>query len=174
MEGWKVVLSKEEIQNYVKKCADVLNQSFKDQDVVVACILKGAAYFYVDLTRQLSFEHSCYFIEASSYKDGEIQGEELEILSVINPDKFNGKKVILVDELYDNGKTLYLVKNAITEKTSLTLSDIFTCTLFRKDKETEYPKPNLYGIMVPNIWLAGYGLDNQQKMRNLEALYGKI
>ncbi len=169
---WCLIFTETEIASYVKKCADYLNHKFSNDDVVVVCILKGAAYFYVDLTRMLTIPHSCYFIEASSYKDSQKQCDQLEILSIINPEKFRGKKVILIDELYDNGCTMYNIKNAISEKAKVALDDIFTCTAFKKNKETSFPQPDLCGVTTPDVWLVGYGLDVKQRYRNLKELYG--
>ncbi len=168
-DNWKLILTEEEVQYVVKRCADYINQRYKGEDVVVACILKGAVYFHVDLTRYLEFPHASYFIEATSYYDGQKQSEELKILSVIHPDKFKGKVVILLDELFDNGKTLYNVKNKIQELGQP--KEIFTCVAFRKEKSTKYPLPDMEGILVPDVWLVGYGLDSCQKHRNLREIY---
>ena len=46
-----------------------------------------------------------------------------------------------------------------------------TCTLFKKNKTTEYPDPDLFGVTVPNVWLVGYGLDDNQEKRNWTMLY---
>lgn len=169
---WKLLLSKEEISAGVAYCAKILNSKFEhcQQKIVVACILKGAVYFHVDLTRLLDFPHSSYFIEASSYHDLRSQNESVEILSKIQKEKFVGRQVILIDELFDNGQTMSYVKNQIHELTDVPLHDIFTCTIFKKNKETTL-SPDLYGYLVPNVWLVGYGLDDRQEKRNWHCLY---
>jgi hypoxanthine phosphoribosyltransferase len=133
-KDWRLILTEEEIDRCVSKCANHINEYFAGQEVVVACVLKGAVYFHVDLTRKLTIPHSCYFIEASSYLNEQKQSEELEILSVIKPEKFQGKKVILVDELFDNGVTINEVRQKIHECTDVPLDDIYTCVAFMKDK----------------------------------------
>lgn len=50
-------------------------------------------------------------------------------------------------------------------------SDIFTCTLFRKDKPSEYPQPDLFGLSIPDVWVVGYGLDDAQEKRGWPRLY---
>ena len=169
---WKVILTPEQIEESVEKCAKVINEKFQGEKVVVACILKGAAYFYVDLTRKLTLPHNCYFVEASSYHNEQTQSDEIEILSLIKSEKFKGRKVILVDELYDNGNTINLVRDAISEKAEIPLEDIFTCTAFRKNKVTTQRLPDLCGCTVPDVWLVGYGLDDKQEKRNWTTLYG--
>ena len=170
--NWKLLLREEQIQYRVKKCASVINKKFMGKKITIVCILKGAVYFFVDLTRYLTVEHSCYFIESSSYHNSQTQSEVCSIMGSIEPKKFVNRDVILIDELFDNGLTLYQVKNAIHEKAEVPLDKIFTCTLFKKNKLTKYPEPDLYGIVIPNVWVVGYGLDDKQEKRNWTALIG--
>lgn len=170
-KNWKLLLSEEKIQHYVQKCADFINENFYGRKIVVVCILKGAIYFFVDLTRKLLVDHSCYFIESSSYHNEQLQSECCKIMGSIEPSKFVDREVILIDELFDNGLTLYQVKNAIHQKAYVSLDKIFTCTLFKKNKQTKYPDPNLFGVEIPNVWVVGYGLDDKQEKRNLTSLY---
>lgn len=166
---WKLLLTKKEIKKCIRKCARVIQTKFTGKDFVLTYILKGAAYFFVDLSREITIPHSIYSIEASSYHNSQTQDEQVKVFSDrIVPSKFTGKKVVLIDELYDSGKTIEQVKQTIHEKAGVPLEDIFTCTLFNKNKTK---KPDLYGIDVPNVWLVGYGLDDNQEKRNWTYLY---
>ena len=167
---WKELVPRNLISAAVDNCAYEAQSHLEGHDVVIVCILKGAVYFHVDLSRVIRLPHSSYFIEASSYKSGTRQGE-MEILSKIVPSKFQGKKILLIDELYDNGKTLHDVRQAIMNEAQVDDSDIVTCTLFKKEKETKYPPPDIYGMIIPDVWVVGYGLDDQQKKRNLRDLW---
>jgi len=75
--------------------------------------------------------------------------------------------------LFDNGLTLHQVKNKLlSEVTSLLADDIFTCVLFKKNKETKYPSPDLLGFdILPNVWVVGYGLDDKQEKRGWKHLF---
>ena len=167
---WKCILTEDEIKKCVQECARVINDKFEGKDIVLTCILKGAAYFLVDLSRELIIPHSIYFIEASSYHDSQKQ-ENTEILSLIVPEKFKDKHVILLDELFDNGNTLENVKKAIHEKANVPLEKIFTCTLLKKNKISSREQPDLYGLIVPDVWLVGYGLDDQQHKRGWKCVF---
>jgi hypoxanthine phosphoribosyltransferase len=166
---WIEVLTQKQIKTAVKKLAFILDEKYKNQDIVLVCILKGAVYFFTDLSREMKTEHSEYHLECSSYKSGQKQGE-LEILSVIQKDKFKGKKVILVDELFDNGKTMFEVKREISKRAEIDMNSIFTVALMKKNKAVDYDI-DLFGVVVPNSWLVGYGLDHDQKMRNLKSVW---
>ena len=172
-QNWKLLLTEKEINTINDYVADVINKKFIGKNIVIASILKGAVYFTVDLTRRLTIPYSLYFLEGSSYKNKQTQSEELELLSKIVPSKFEGKTVILIDELFDNGLTLHQVKNKLlSEVTSLKDDDIFTCVLFKKNKETKYPSPNLIGFdILPNVWVVGYGLDDKQEKRGWKHLF---
>jgi len=168
---WKLIMTFDEIQTCIKKCADVINKKFEGTDIVLTCILKGAVYFHAHLSEKIIIPHSDYFIEASSYRNNQTQDENVELMSIIVPEKFKNKHVVLIDELYDNGHTLKKVKNAIHEKAGVPLNMIYTCTLFKKDKISHYEEPDLYGIIVPNVWLVGFGLDDQQEKRGWTHLF---
>ena len=172
--NWRLLLTAEEIDTLNDYLAYEINKRFLGQQIVVTTILKGAVYFCVDLTRRLTVPHSLYFIEVSSYKDTQTQCEKVELLSKIVPKKFNGKKVILIDELYDNGATLAKVKAKLlsTEGITITEKDVFTCTLFAKNKKTSYPSPDLVGFpTLPDLWIVGYGLDDCQEKRSWKHLF---
>lgn len=175
---WKLLITHDEIQQMVQRLANIINQKFQHytvqgKKIVITCILKGCAYFLVDLTKKLTIPHSIYFIEASSYHDKQLQSEKVELLSHLVPSKFQGRKVILLDELYDNGFTLFSVKTKIIEELKIDPSDIFTCTLFQKAKvKNPYELPDLVGFAnLPDLWYVGYGLDDKQEKRNWIHLY---
>ena len=166
---WRLLLTKDEIDVAVRYCAKVISEKFKGKDIVIACILKGCVYFFVDLTRLITLPHSCYMFEFSSYVD-QTQSSG-EILSLIQPEKFKNKHVILLDELYDNGLTLESVKREIMIKGRVPSENIFTCTLMRKEHPGKYPEPDLCPIVLPDCWCVGMGLDDRQQKRNWQYIY---
>lgn len=168
---WRLLLTKKEINTFVKYCASIIEEKYEGKNLVIVCILKGCMYFCTDLTRLLRIPHSVYMIEASSYHDKQTQSDKMEVLSLIQPDKFNDKYVVILDELYDNGFTLESVKQEIIKKGNVTPDKIFTCTLFKKNKNVIYPPPNLYGALVCDLWLTDFGLDDCSEKRNWEYLY---
>lgn len=175
---WRLLLTSNDIDYFVQKCADHLNKKFEKiakagQEIVIVCILKGAVYFHVDLTRKLKFEHSSYFIDAKSYGNGQIQKDKVEILSLIEPSKFENKIVILIDELFDNGTTMINVKEKISELAYVPKENIYTCMFLKKDKKNNTLRPDFYGVLVPDVWLVGYGLDDEQTKREWKCVYAR-
>lgn len=164
---WRLLLDTNDINNAVDKCADYINYNFKDKNVIIVGILKGAVYFFVDLTRRLEIPHSCHFIETTNDSQS-----DHSIIKYIDPTIFKDKHVILIDELFDNGKTINNVKNIIHKNANVPLNMIFTCVAFKKNKMADYNEPDFYGSIVPNVWLVGYGLDDNQQKRNYINLWG--
>ena len=169
-KDWRVVMTSDEIDKAVKKCADVINKKYYGKNLVIVCVLKGAVYFHVDLTRHLTIPHSSYFVETSSYNDTQTQSEKIEMLSIINKSKFVNKEVVIIDELFDNGNTIMHVKDMIHKDGAVPMEKIFTLTLFKKNKEGT-AAPDLFGVLVPDVWLVGYGLDDRQEKRNWNYLF---
>ena len=173
--GLKKIIDKDVIQisriSIVEQIIDRLNQY---NDTVLVCILKGAAYFAVDLSRDLDrngFKHSVYFVEASSYSGME-QKDSVELLSRLVPEKLDGKHILLVDELYDNGKTMHNIREYLNS--NIKHDGITTCVMFKKRCKTQkYTLPDIFGLEVPNVWIVGYGLDDDGYYRGLEDLYAK-
>jgi hypoxanthine phosphoribosyltransferase len=169
LSNFSVLIDKDDIQLKVTELASKIDSILQGKDIVLVGILKGAVYFMVDLSRAMKTDHSIYFIEASSYK-GETQ-HEVDVHSPIEPSKFEGKIVVLVDELWDSGKTMTTIAREIHERAGVPIGYIVTVTMFCKEGTSE---PCLYGFKVPKgRWLIGYGLDNDSKMRNLRDLLVK-
>lgn len=174
LDNWKLILTYEKINNLVARCADTIRRKFTGKDIVIVGILKGVVPFLADLMKYLNIPYTLYFVEASSYKDKQTQHEKVELLSLINPDKFKGKQVIILDELFDNGNTIQFVKTEIIKQANVDPKDIFTCTLFKKKKEVDLTKvqlPDWYGIELPDVWFVGYGLDDRGEKRGWMNLF---
>ena len=170
-QKWRLLLTKKEIKACVKYCARVITEKCRGKNIVIVCILKGAMYFLVDLTRKITIPHSIYCIESSSYHEEQSQGK-VEILSLIKKDKFKDKDVVVViDELLDNGNTMESVVEHIITEGNVPPEKIFQCALLRKDNNSQYKNLDFYGLLVSNCWLVGMGLDSQQHLRNWTCLY---
>jgi hypoxanthine phosphoribosyltransferase len=172
---YRMIMSEAEVEAAVRKVADVLNSQFVGEKLVLVGILKGAFVFCSHLVRHLNRPYSLYFVEASSYK-GQTQTDEIELLSRIVPEKFVGRRVILIDELLDNGATMHSMQNYLIEKLSMQKSNIVKCVLFSKANERRDKKldADIVGVDdVPDLWLVGCGLDDNGTKRGWPVLYAK-
>lgn len=104
------------------------------------------------------------------------QSGEVELLSRIVPKKFEGRKIILLDELLDNGHTMHTMCEHLMKELKIPRSEIRTCVLFSKirpDRPKEYDADIVGIASVPNVWLVGYGLDDNGTKRGWTELFAK-
>ena len=173
-EGWRQIFTKTDITSYRHRLVTRLVHSLKavEKEIVLCVVLKGAAYFAVDLSRELQdhgLEHSMYFIQASSYQ-GQKQLDDTQLDKQIDKEKLKDKHVLIVDELYDSGRTLELIKQSIQEDEND--PRVQTCVMFYKQRpDQKSAPPTFFGVVVPDVWLVGYGLDDHGKRRGLRSLY---
>eukprot|EP00927_Polykrikos_kofoidii_P084525 TRINITY_DN892_c0_g1_i1.p1 TRINITY_DN892_c0_g1~~TRINITY_DN892_c0_g1_i1.p1 ORF type:complete len:477 (-),score=75.63 TRINITY_DN892_c0_g1_i1:280-1710(-) len=176
---YRLIVAREEIQAAVRIVAHKIESWGKGERIVIVGILKGAFMLMSDLCRQLSRPYSVYFIEASSYKNEQSQGA-MEVTKELSKSKFVepiGKvphKIVLVDELLDNGKTMHDVKQFLLNNLggTHTETDILTVCLFNKKRDRAYPEADITGIRdLPDLWLVGYGLDDRGTKRGWTELF---
>jgi hypoxanthine phosphoribosyltransferase len=178
-KNFRLILTNEEIQAGVHVVSHRIETWCKGDRIVLVGILKGAFMFMSDLCRALTRSYSVQFVEASSYKDGRTQSAGVELSTDIDPSKYihegqAPKKIVLIDELLDNGQTMQDMKIRILEKLkgTHTEKDILTVCLFSKDKKRECPVADVTGIPnLPDLWLVGYGLDDRGTKRGWTDLF---
>jgi hypoxanthine phosphoribosyltransferase len=172
-DNWVLLLTDKEVQLTVRWVAHQINKRFVGQQIILTGILKGVFIFRRDLCRHLTIPYTCYFLEASSYNGQQQQDNTIMFSTKIKKSKFEGRKIVLLDELFDHGKTLFQVSQALAKELDRSQSDIFTCCLFSKDKKPAYPPPDLVGFdKFPDVWLVGYGLDDNGEKRGWPHVFG--
>jgi len=178
-KNYRLILTKEEIAAGVRIVAHRLETWCKGERIVLVGILKGAFVFLTDLCRALTRPYSVYFVEASSYKDDRQQGSRT-LSSDVSSSKFVDlatkapHKVVLIDELLDNGKTMHDMKLHFLDKLkdTHTENDILTVSLFSKQRSRQLPEADITGIPnLPDLWLVGYGLDDRGTKRGWTELF---
>merc|ERR1740117_2438177 len=175
---WRLLLTNTEIQLVVRWVANQINKQFVGQHIILTGILKGVFVFMTDLCKHLTIPYTCYFLEASKYMCEDTKSDKVAFLSEIVREKFAGRKIVLLDVLFDHGQTLYSVSEALSKKLNISQDHIFTCTLFSKANSAGvnslqmYPSPDLVGFdKFPNLHLVGYGLDDQGEKRGWPHIY---
>ena len=165
----KVILSEKEIAARIDELAAQLNQDFKEQEVVLVSILKSSLYFMTDLSRKLDFPLKLDFLELNHYADEDNSG----IIRVTRDLEFSiaGRDVLIIENIIRTGLThSYLLKNLGARNPK----SISICTLLHIEADKLLDLPIQYtGFEIENNYVVGYGLDHQEKFRNLPyiALY---
>lgn len=161
--NWKMLISSKSIQERNQVLADQLNAKFKDwtEPITMIGVLSGCYMFASDLGRLLDFNLTTQFLRVSSYT-----GQERGKITIEELGKVKGT-IILIDELVDSGSTFA----TLTEQLRLNpqVNHIFTCAMFAK---THSPLPDFCGFPgIPELWLLGYGLDENGTKRNWPVLF---
>ena len=158
-----LLIDENTLNERINQIADQINNDFKGETITLICILKGSLYFYADLSRKINLDTELEFIRVSSY-DGEDSTGEIEFkLDLDNP--VTNKNVIVVEDIIDTGNTLsYLLKYLKSQKPK----SLKLCTLLDKEERRETKVDVDYvGFRIPNHFVIGYGLDLDQKYRNI-------
>ncbi|WKS31325.1 hypoxanthine phosphoribosyltransferase [Corynebacterium propinquum] len=159
-----VLISEEEIKQRVKVLADKVSKDYAGDDLLLVCVLKGAAVFLTDFARELSIPSEMEFMAVSSYGNSTTSSGVVRILKDLDRD-IEGKDVLIVEDIIDSGLTLsWLVRN-LRNRNPKSLNVI---TLLRKP-EVVTAKLDLYdvGFDIPNEFVIGYGLDYAERYRDL-------
>ena len=162
-ENISVLISEEKIKNRITEIAMQLNEKFKGEKVTVICTLKGAFIFTADLVRQLDLDLRLEFLSAASYKGTESTGTLVMKHAVEWPIK--GENVILVEDILDTGRTLSHLSDYLKKQEPKSL--ILVALLDKPDRRTIDIKCDIAGFTIPDKFVVGYGLDYDQKYRNL-------
>jgi hypoxanthine phosphoribosyltransferase len=160
----EVLISQQEITERVWELSRKITSDYRGRELVLVCILKGAAVFWADLSRRINLPLVSEFVAISSY------GNRTYSSGVVKLDfdlshSIEGKEVLLIEDIVDTGRTIaYLKENFLTRKPA----SVRLCALLDKPSRREVQVPVDYlGFTVPDLFVVGYGLDFCQKFRNL-------
>ena len=163
----KQLITKEELSKKVKELGEKITCDFKDEDasLIVIGLLKGSVVFMADLIREIKLPLEIDFIEASSYGEGTHTTREVKILKDLRS-TISGKNVLVVEDIIDSGFTLKKILQILGSRNPKKVS---LCTLLDKPERREVEVEVQYvGFQIPNEFVVGYGLDFDEKYRNLE------
>ena len=159
----KPLLTAGQIQGKVKELAREISKDYAGKDVIAVGILKGAFMFFSDIVRSIEIPLTFDFIIASSYVKSDTTGE-VKIHYDVRED-ISDKHVLLIDDIVDTGITLNQIRERILTRTPLSLK---ICTFLDKRERRVVDIPlNYVGYVIPNQYVVGYGLDYDNRYRNL-------
>ncbi len=161
----KVLIDEDSLNVRIKKLASQINDHYKDEDtLIMVAILKGSVMFMAELAKHIKLDINLEFMAVSSYDSGTISSGNVKILKDLDTD-IKDKNVLLVEDIIDTGHTLLKLRNNLEKRDP---KDIKIVTLLDKPERREVEiKPDWYGFKIPNEFVVGFGLDYDQKYRNL-------
>ena len=163
MIAGKPLFTTRQIQIKVKELADRISEDYSGKDFIVVGILKGAFMFFSDIVRAIKVPITLDFIIASSYVRTETTGE-VKIFYNVRED-ITDKDVLLIDDIIDSGITFNYIRENMLSKRPRSLK---ICVFLDKKERRLVDVPLDYvGFEIPNEYVVGYGLDYDNKFRNL-------
>lgn len=159
----KILLSEEYLSEIVSKLGKRISEDYKDKNLLMISVLKGSVIFMSDLMRKISIPCMIDFMAVSSYV-GTKSGGEVRILKDLDI-PIEGYDILVVEDILDSGRTLSYILEMLKSRNP---KSIKLCTLLDKP---EARKADIYadyvGEKIPNEFVVGYGLDYNEKYRNL-------
>ena len=160
----KVLIDEESLQNKVKELGKKITEDYRDKDLLLICVLKGAVVFVSDLMKRIDLPVEVDFMAVSSYGSDTKSSGVVRILKDLNKG-IEGKHVLIVEDIIDSGLTLsYLIENLKARGPE----SVEICTILDKPERRKTNINIKYrGFQVPDEFVVGYGLDYAEKYRNL-------
>lgn len=159
-----VLISREEIDKRVKELGEEITRDYKDKDILVVGILKGAVIFMSELVQRIDKPVTMDFMAVSSYGKSSVSTGEVRIIKDLD-NSVEGKDILIVEDIIDTGYTLQYLTDNLTKRGA---KSVKICTFLDKIDRREVDIPVDYiGFEVPDEFIVGYGLDYAEMGRNL-------
>lgn len=164
-----VIFTQEQIKQSIKKLSQQLNDDYKDKEVIFITIMNGGMIFASDLAKQLTFELEMDYVQISRYG---IETHGGQLIWKSQPDiNFEGKHVLLVDDIFDEGYTLKAVDEwCLHEKEAASVKSVVLVSKVHNRGYADY-RPDYFGLEVEDLYIFGYGMDYEERLRHLTEIY---
>lgn len=160
----KILFSEEKLVSIVQKMGARISRDYEGKNLLMVSVLKGSVVFMSDLMRSVTIPCSIDFMATSSYGSGVKSTGVVKIVKDLDID-LKGYDVLVVEDILDSGLTLSYILELLQARKP---KSIRLCTLFDKpDRRTVNITADYVGSVVPDEFIVGYGLDYNQKYRNL-------
>lgn len=159
-----VLLSEDVINTRIRELAAQIDADYAGESVTLLCTLKGAVFFACELAKRITIPVFMEFIQTASYEGTQSTGTVSMKLDIPEED-VAGKHLIIIEDVIDTGRTLSVVKEMMLKRNPASLK---VCSLLDKHECRVVPFEGDYiGFTIGNEFVVGYGLDVDQKYRNL-------
>ncbi len=164
-ERVEVLIPKEKVLKRVDELAEQIMKDYAGQELYMVCVLKGGIFFMVDLARKIKGDVLFDFMVVSSYGSGTTSSGHIKIKKDLDGN-IEGKNVLIVEDIIDSGNTLCQLRKFLLGRNPASLK---ICTILDKPSCREVEVPVDYiGFEIPDKFVIGYGLDYDQRYRNLD------
>lgn len=163
-EKIKVLLSEEEVDAKIKEIGEQISRDYAGRQVHLVCVLKGGSFFMCELAKRITVPVSLDFMSVSSYGSETKSSGVVKIVKDLD-ESLKGKDVIVIEDIVDSGRTLSYLMEMLKNREPASLR---LCTLLDKpERRVVDVHVDYTGFQIPDEFVVGYGLDYDQRYRNL-------
>lgn len=163
-EHVEVLLSEEEVDAKIKEIGEQISKDYAGKEVHLICVLKGGSFFLCELAKRITVPVSLDFMSVSSYGSSTKSSGVVRIVKDLD-EPLKDKHVIVVEDIVDSGRTLSYLLEMLKDRHP---ADIKLCTLLDKpERRVTDVKVDYTAFQIPDEFVVGYGLDYDQRYRNL-------
>ncbi len=161
----KIYYSKEQLDEIVVRLGAQISKDYEGKNLLLVSILKGSVVFMADLMREITVPCKIDFMCVSSYNDSTVSSGVVKIVKDLDIN-LEGYDVLIVEDILDSGRTLSYIKSILLTRNPKSLR---ICTLLDKPERRVVDDivADYAGAEVPDAFIVGYGLDYDEKYRNL-------
>ncbi len=158
----EILYTQQQIAEKCQELATMINHDYHDKEVILVGLLKGSVPFLAELSKYIEIDVTFDYMDVSSYEG--VESRTITIKKDLDQD-VKGKDILLVEGILDTGKTLTTVKAMLEERGATSVEIV---TMLDKKEGRTYPIEAKYvGFEIPNAFVIGYGLDFNEKYRQL-------
>ena len=169
-EHIEIMISEDKVCERVKEVARVISDDYAGKSIHLICVLKGGVFFMCELAKRLEVPVTMDFMAVSSYGSGTISSGHVKMIKDLD-ESIEGKDVLVVEDIIDSGRTLNNLLSLLKTRNPKSLK---LCTFLDKpDRRVVDVNVDYTCFTVPDEFVVGYGLDYDQKYRNLPYV-GKV
>ena len=164
-DKFRVLLTEAEVDKRINEVAETISRDYEGKQIHLICILKGGVFFTCELAKRLTVPVTMDFMSVSSYGSGTVSSGIVKIIKDLD-EPLEGKHVLIVEDIIDSGQTLAYLIEVLKQRNP---QDIRLCTLLDKPERRvkKQVKVDYTCFTIPDEFVVGYGLDYDQKYRNL-------
>ena len=160
----EILVEAEDLKRRVRELAAEVAHDYRERDLLLVCVLKGAVFFASDLMRHLEIPCELDFMAVASYGSATDSSGVVRILKDLDA-PIEGRDVLIVEDIVDSGLTLQYLLRSLGARNPASLE---VCALLTKPERRKVELPVRYvGFEIANRFAIGYGLDHDERYRNL-------
>ena len=164
VEKIRVLLTEETVDARIREIGEQISRDYAGRQVHLVCVLKGGSFFMCELAKRITVPVSMDFMSVSSYGSATKSSGVVRIVKDLD-EPLKDRDVIIIEDIVDSGRTLSYLIEMLRDRHPRSLS---LCTLLDKPDRRVVPVQVDYtGFQIPDEFVVGYGLDYDQKYRNL-------